>query len=229
MEVGEILVEGPTLSRGYFKDPIRTAAAFVENLRWSMRSCFAYTNLQRPRRFYRTADMAYMDLDGQLVFTGRADQQVKVHGQRVELMEIEYHLTTALSSLGIARAVVAYPRSGPLAERLVGVLQLEHGHLEGYVKKNEAFGPFQLLDMPLAEHKLESKLPGYMVPSLLLVIGRVPLTGSGKSNRKMICDLLCSLPEEVKYFAIGLSSLSPWLRMRKWPSLSVLSSPTFSS
>ncbi|KAL4924279.1 uncharacterized protein BDV17DRAFT_295595 [Aspergillus undulatus] len=208
-EVGEILVEGPTLSRGYFKDPNRTHAAFVERLRWSMRSCFSYTNLEGPRRFYRTADMAYMDPDGQLVFVGRVDQQVKVHGQRVELMEIEYYLTKALPSLGIARAVVAYPRSGPLAERLVGVLQLEHGHVEGHTRKNEAFGPFQLLDMPLAERNLKSKLPGYMVPSLLLVIDRIPLTGSGKSNRKMICELLCSLPEEVKCPAIGLSSLSP--------------------
>nr|CEG03511.1 unnamed protein product [Fusarium acuminatum CS5907] len=85
-EVGEILVEGPTLSRCYLKDPLRTQACFVENLKWSIDGRFTYSNYAGVRRFYRTGDMAYMDPDGLLVFVGRADQQVKVHGQRIELM-----------------------------------------------------------------------------------------------------------------------------------------------
>ncbi|KAK6064475.1 non-ribosomal peptide synthetase [Seiridium cupressi] len=207
-EVGEILVEGPTLSRCYLKDPLRTQTAFVEDLRWSTGGPFSYSVYQGPRRFYRTADMAYMGPDGMLVFVGRSDQQVKVHGQRVELMEIEYHLTTYLPSTK-SRAVVAYPRFGPLAERLVAVLQLERAGTHGYTSKSQAFGPFRPLDSPQADLFLRSRLPGYMVPSMLLSIDQIPLTGSGKSDRKRIHDMLCSLPEEVRCTSLEGFDLPP--------------------
>ncbi|KAI5917252.1 hypothetical protein F4810DRAFT_697268 [Camillea tinctor] len=207
-EMGEILVEGPTLSRGYHKDPLRTQVAFVEDLQWSVNGLFTYPNYQGPRRFYRTADLGYMDPDGLIVYAGRSDQQVKVHGQRVELMEIEYHLTTCFPS-AISRVVVAYPRSGPLAGRLVGVLQLEHPLEIGRIIRNQSFNPFSVLDSPQADVILRSRLPSYMVPSLLLVIDQIPLTDSGKSYRKKIHDQLCSLSEDVRSFSLGVSDISP--------------------
>ncbi|CAJ2510548.1 Uu.00g095170.m01.CDS01 [Anthostomella pinea] len=207
-ETGEVVVEGPTLSRCYFKDPVRTQAAFVEDLRWSTDGSFTYPGYEGPRRFYRTADMAYLDPDGLLVFVGRSDQQVKVHGQRVELMEIEYHLTTSFPST-ITRAVAAYPRSGPLAERLAGVLQPGSAAANGNTLKSQAFGPFRLLESPQIDLTLGSKLPSYMVPSLLLVIERIPQTGSGKSDRKKIHELLCSLPGAIRCSSLAAPDVSP--------------------
>ncbi|KAI1299719.1 hypothetical protein F5Y03DRAFT_408665 [Xylaria venustula] len=209
-EVGEILVEGPTLSRGYLKDTCRTEAAFVQDLEWNGR--FGYnTHRTIMRRFYRTGDMAYMDPDGMFVFVGRADQQVKVHGQRIELMEIEHHLTTNIPSL-ISRAVVAYPRSGPFADHLVGVLQLAPILAIGCAPRDGALGLFHPLDAPEIYLMLRSKLPGYAVPSFLLSIDRIPLTNSGKSDRRRIHDQLCSLPREVRLSSFGtldVSSLAP--------------------
>ncbi|PGH05361.1 hypothetical protein AJ79_06830 [Helicocarpus griseus UAMH5409] len=197
-EIGEILVEGPTLSRGYFKDPIRTKAAFVENLRWCRN--FPFSDNGGFRRFYRTGDMGYIGPDGLIVFVGRADQQVKIHGQRVELMEIEHQLAT---SLPISSAVVAYPPLGPLAKRLVGVVQpreMSNGHRVKASMSDEALFPFYLVDIPDSKAILELRLPGYMVPTVLLAVDTFSLSGSGKCDRKKIQQLLCDLPAEVRSF-----------------------------
>ncbi|KAJ3515792.1 hypothetical protein NM208_g14926 [Fusarium decemcellulare] len=87
--VGEILIEGPTLGREYWNRPDATEAAFITDPAWSKTG-------QDQRRFYRTGDMAYFQPDGSVKFVGRADTQVKIHGQRIELAEVEYQVVQAL-------------------------------------------------------------------------------------------------------------------------------------
>lgn len=90
--VGEILIEGPLLARGYLNDPKKTAASFVEHPTWTSSS----SENGLPRRFYKSGDLGYYNTDGTITFVGRKDTQVKIRGQRVELREIEHHLRSAL-------------------------------------------------------------------------------------------------------------------------------------
>ncbi|KAK1911190.1 hypothetical protein P3342_011792 [Pyrenophora teres f. teres] len=92
--VGELLVEGPILARGYLNDAEKTAAAFIEDPAWLMDGCQGYAG--RHGRLYKTGDLVQYNDDGNLVCVGRKDSQVKLRGQRIELGEIEHHLRECL-------------------------------------------------------------------------------------------------------------------------------------
>ena len=97
-EIGDLYITGAGLSPGYWRDPAKTAAAFIPDPK----------SPQDPtRRLYRTGDLAYRDEQGLVWFVGRADTQIKVRGYRIELGEIE----TALNSMPKLQecAVVAIP------------------------------------------------------------------------------------------------------------------------
>ena len=78
-EQGEICITGPSLALGYYNDPERTAASFVQNP----------LNTAYPERMYRTGDYGSVGEDGELRFHGRMDRQIKHMGHRIELEEIE--------------------------------------------------------------------------------------------------------------------------------------------
>ncbi|KAG9387082.1 EntF Non-ribosomal peptide synthetase module protein [Pyrenophora tritici-repentis] len=81
--VGELLVEGPILARGYLGDAEKTAAAFIQDPTWLLEGSGEHVG--RHGRLYKTGDLVHYDADGNLVYVGRKDVQVKVRGQRVEL------------------------------------------------------------------------------------------------------------------------------------------------
>ncbi|MEU7785303.1 amino acid adenylation domain-containing protein [Amycolatopsis sp. NPDC049159] len=105
-EVGELVIGGPGLAAGYLGSPELTARKFVED------------PFTPGERLYRTGDLARLRLDGRLEFAGRADRQVKIRGQRIELGEVEAALG-AHPDVG-AVAVEAVP--GPGGTRLVAFL-----------------------------------------------------------------------------------------------------------
>jgi thioesterase domain-containing protein/acyl carrier protein len=108
-------------------------------------------------RMYRTGDLVRWRADGQLEYVGRADEQVKIRGYRVELAEVQ----AALSALdGVAQAVVVAREDRPGDKRLVG-------YITGTVDPIEA------------RVALGTRLPGYMVPSLV-TLEALPLTPNGK-------------------------------------------------
>ena len=85
--IGELLIEGPVLARGYLHDDAKTRQAFIEYPRWA----------EEPKRLYRTGDLVRYDSDGSILYVGRLeDSMVKYHGQRVELGEVEYHLRASI-------------------------------------------------------------------------------------------------------------------------------------
>ncbi|WP_337831335.1 amino acid adenylation domain-containing protein [Pseudonocardia sp. TMWB2A] len=150
---GELYAAGFLLGRGYVGKPGLTAASFVANAFDSDGS-----------RMYRTGDLARWNPDGSLEFLGRADNQVKIGGRRVELEEIEVSLARHPD---VRQAVVtAHGRgSGP--------------SLIGYLTPM----PGARLEPDAVREWCLSQLPDYMVPSVLLVLDSFPLNTNGKVDR----------------------------------------------
>ncbi|HEU5023999.1 MAG TPA: amino acid adenylation domain-containing protein [Spirillospora sp.] len=152
---GEIHVSGPGVARGYLGRPGLTAARFVPDPQGPPGS-----------RRYRSGDSARRTRDGVLEFTGRIDDQVKIHGYRVELGEVEAALA---ASPGVRHGVAALRRDAAGEPRLVG-----------YVVRDG--------DAPFDPAGLRERLPHYMVPSAFVELDALPLTVNGKLDRAALPD-----------------------------------------
>lgn len=169
--VGELLVEGPTLARGYLNDESRTREAFIENPAWLP------TNIgTSARRLYKTGDLVQYRTDGSLRFVGRSDTQIKIRGQRVEVGETENQLT---QYYGIAKSMVVFPKTGRYANQLVAVI--------------EGCGKDASYDHNAAKTFMRGRLPEYMIPSVWLAIDKIPLSTSIKVDRRQVDHLLARL------------------------------------
>ena len=182
--VGELLVQGPTLARGYLNDPSRTAEVFISLPAWaSTLSATAGGN-----RMYKTGDLVSQNSDGTLRFVGRKDNQVKIHGQRVELGEIEHHIGLETS---VKHCLAFLPKQGPFKNRLICVLSF---HRESTVPEDTT--TIRVLasceEIKAIRESLETQLPSYMVP-FIIPVEAVPLQVSGKLDRKFVARWLESM------------------------------------
>lgn len=149
---GDIYVGGVGLARGYLHRPELTRAHFVDS------------PFQPGQRLYQTGDIGLYRADGQIVFVGRADFQVKIRGHRVELGEIEGVLSSHPS---VAQCVVVHLDEGGDGARLVA-----------YVVASQTTIDFDELSSLAA-----SRLPSYMVPAAFVALDALPLTANQKIDR----------------------------------------------
>lgn len=155
--VGEIWIGGAGLARGYVDDPALTAERFVPDPFGRVAG----------NRLYRTGDMGRQRNDGKIVLHGRTDQQVKIRGHRVELGEIE----AAFSGACGVKACVALKVEENDDERIVAIVVPEDG---GSIHLGEIRAYLGL------------RLPPYMLPSVFHVVPSLPLTTTGKIDRRAL-------------------------------------------
>lgn len=195
--VGELLIEGQIVGRGYLKEPEKTAAAFVEDVAWAKDS-------PSPRRFYRTGDLAKFNEDGTLDCLGRRDTQIKLHGQRIELGEIEYALKMQSKVPESTKVLVEAftPRPTPDRKLLVAFLQTcESTSTELAVAEMSEEARYDLGEL---KTRATQVLPDYMVPSLFIPMASLPTNTSGKTDRKQ----LRAMAEDLDQRQLSLYSLS---------------------
>lgn len=171
---GELHLSGVQLARGYKNNPQATAAAFVEQ---APAGALALLNGE-SQRLYRTGDLACWEIlpDGRAVigYRGRTDYQIKVRGQRLELGDIEM----ALAAVEGVTASVALLYHGLREPALAAVLEV------GDVPAERAE---QLVEA--AREHCAQVLPDYMVPTLWHTLPALPVSPSGKADRKLLASL----------------------------------------
>ncbi|KJZ69526.1 hypothetical protein HIM_11088 [Hirsutella minnesotensis 3608] len=179
--IGELVLGGPPVGRGYINDPDGTARAFIQAPRW-------YSG---KTRFYKTGDLVMRDpADGSIRFVGRKDTQVKFHGQRLEVDDIEHHLRRHLPTVrGLAVDIAKVQDSETLVAFVMQESdQAEHTHW--LLKPTDHFQA----QMQIIRHKLQDSLPKWMVPTVFLPLSSMPLTPNGKSDRRQLRAWAASLP-----------------------------------
>ncbi|KAF2451745.1 acetyl-CoA synthetase-like protein [Karstenula rhodostoma CBS 690.94] len=176
---GELIVEGRSVARGYLNDHQRTRLAFLDakDVPW--------LPPQHESRLYKSGDIVrFNDEDGTYSFVARKDNQVKLHGQRVELSEIEIHLKKIIPD--VDSALVLLNTSAEQAQRhpLVSFLVFA-GDSPAVVHTGVPMSSWSTYGKDLlrkAKDQLAAVLPAYMIPTLFVPLFHVPFTANGKRD-----------------------------------------------
>jgi amino acid adenylation domain-containing protein/thioester reductase-like protein len=155
---GELYIAGTGVARGYAGQPGLTAERFV--------ACPFEGN---GSRMYRTGDLVRWHRDGTLEFLGRTDDQVKIRGVRIELGEVEAVIARLVN---VAKAVVAVHEGARGGKLLVAYVVPESAGTE--------------LDVAELRGQAAKSLPSYMVPAAFIALDSLPVTTSGKVDRRML-------------------------------------------
>jgi len=203
--IGELLIEGPILARGYHCDPEKTDASFIEDPPWASKQ-----NIPRRRLMYKTGDLVQYNSDGTLNYIGRKDTQIKLNGKRIELTEIEHqaakyipaaaHFSVDLINRKKKKSIVAFICLSP---------------------KNNATAVVESALLPMSddmrsfcvdlESSLSSMLPSFMIPTLFIPLAFLPMTVSGKTNQRGLRSVVEKLPDQdiSLYGLVDINKVAP--------------------
>jgi amino acid adenylation domain-containing protein len=159
-EAGEIFIGGKNVGRGYLNRPDLTSERFISDP----------FSTQPGARLYRTGDLARQLADGDIAYLGRADEQIKILGHRIEPAEVEAAIDrypAIMSSVVVARSVDCSEK------RLTAYVTMRNGSTPSATELREF---------------LQSSLPDYMLPAMFVKLEQLPLTANGKVNRAALPD-----------------------------------------
>ncbi|THZ03822.1 nonribosomal peptide synthase 11 [Aureobasidium pullulans] len=189
--VGELLIEGPIVGQGYLGDKRKTQESLV-----SVPEGFLPGESLAPvGPLFRTRDLACYNVDGSISFIGRADTQIKINGQRVEVGEVEYHLGRYLpADLQSIVEALQWP-SG--RKQLIAFL----------FDSGSRWKPKELRKLAIGSADvLSDRLPKYMIPSAFFPLSSIPMTATGKIDRKAIRAMALQHPDRLLDVNNGLYS-----------------------
>lgn len=154
--IGEICIGGAGLSAGYLHQPALTVEKFITD------------QYQSTQKIYRTGDLGWRDDQGNLIFVGRKDSQVKVNGHRIDLKEVDYRLSEIP---GIQQACTVI-----------------YGTLSGQVLVSFYVSRYSLEDTAIRE-RLRQWLPEFAVPVAIIHLDTIPLTPNGKTDNSKLSKI----------------------------------------
>ncbi len=159
--IGELYIAGTGLARGYLGRSGLTAERFI--------ACPFTSSCATGSRMYRTGDLAYMRDDGAIMYVGRADNQIKIRGFRVELGEIESSIKQSFKNLS----------------QVIVIDQMIHQEqtLVCYVVPGQ---DGLIPEISELQNRLSLSMPAYMLPSYIVSLNALPLTANGKLDRKAL-------------------------------------------
>lgn len=156
--MGELCLSGPQVTTGYLKKDEKNKEVFI-----------TINYKDKTTVFYKTGDLAYYDEEGDFMYCGRKDFQLKIQGYRVELSEIEFYVR----ELTNGKNAVAVPYQSENGSTLL------HLFIENYKD-----------DLNQLLVNLKRKIPGYMIPQGITILDEFPLNKNGKIDRKKIASYL---------------------------------------
>ncbi|MGY3778883.1 D-alanine--poly(phosphoribitol) ligase subunit DltA [Isobaculum melis] len=157
-EVGEMVIVGPSVSIGYLNNEEKTAEAFY---------------LEDGVQAYRTGDLGFLK-EGLLFYQGRKDFQIKLHGYRIELEDVDHHL----ENVSLIKAAIAVPqmKENKVANLAAFVVAQPHTFEKEYQ-----------LTAAIKKELAESTM-AYMIPQKWIYLDELPLTANGKIDRKTLMN-----------------------------------------
>lgn len=180
--VGELVVEGPGIARNYINNHLDSADLFSDATPWATSW---ETNLTPRGRCYRTGDMAYFAEDGEVIFVGRRDRQIKLRGQRIELEDIESKLQqhNGISGTRIILEVIHTHSQDSLVAFLYapGLQDLPGPFLDGQPRHMTEQMEREIERLRV---RMTKDLPAYMWPSVWIPLHELPMSPTGKLDRR---------------------------------------------
>lgn len=207
--VGELVIEGHSVARGYLNDEVKTAKAFIANPAWVSQLPSDYEPFATTR-MYKSGDLVRYNPDGTVSYIGRKDTQIKLNGRRIELAEIEFHVNDKFADNVQSAVELVAPASRSSAKALAVFFALND---DPRALSSEIVQPTSsdlpqsdelLLPMDDAlrqmckalENALVSSLPAYMIPSIFFPMKKLPWTPAGKLDRNRLRVLVQNLSKE---------------------------------
>ncbi|MDD4642071.1 MAG: amino acid adenylation domain-containing protein [Erysipelotrichaceae bacterium] len=176
---GELYLAGECLAKGYINNPDITQAVFVDDIFFN------------NEKMYKTGDIVYQDLNGDLVYLRRKDQQIKLDGHRIELDEINAVLS---SHQKVKQAHTIVIKNGD-----------DVSHIETYVVAD--------CDVEQLKTYLKEILPNYMIPAKINIVDNIPLTASGKADLNNLKRLPISSNINDRPFQLKDQIISAWKKV----------------
>ncbi|KAH7406364.1 putative nonribosomal peptide synthase [Phaeosphaeria sp. MPI-PUGE-AT-0046c] len=179
--VGELVIESPNLARGYLNRTMATEEKFITSPQW-LRDFRGGSEAL----IYKTGDLVRYMEDGSIVYIGRADLQLKLHGQRLEGEEVRQRIQECLYDEQLQVIVDIGRFQGQDSDVLIAYLAREGVHRAATVDIDPDLQQHLMAIKKSVVTQLGTVLPKYMIPSVFLAVTNIPVTVNGKADRRAL-------------------------------------------
>jgi amino acid adenylation domain-containing protein len=198
--IGELCVEGPIVTKGYHNNGVMTANSYITN------PGFAEQLGLQNMRIYKTGDLVRYESNGSLLIIGRKDTQIKIHGRRIECGEVEHHIVANGFPVDCVVVERIYEGGNETKPALAAFIKLGSG-AHGIHQEHQLAIELSTSDrrrLSDLRQTLSNLVQPYMVPTLFVTLKNIPLTQTGKKDRKRLRRLGAELsPSQLEQYRLN--------------------------